>query len=116
MEYTEYDSLLELISDICREMDDIFQSGFATVHKSSVARIQELSKVSESYGLHTAAQMLEKLSEMIDLRRHSINFDDGKIMDIMCQINRYLEICEKRIKYENILANYTQRCDDNINN
>lgn len=116
MEHSEYDSLLELISDIGREIDDVFQSGFATVHESSVARIRSLSKVSESYGLHTAAQMLQTFSELIDIRRHSINFDDGKIMEVMCKINRYLEICERQIKYENILANYTQQGDLNINN
>lgn len=116
MENSEYNLLLDLISDVRQEMTDLFQSGFATVHDASIKHIRNLSDVSERYGLHTLSQMLSSLAELIEMRRHSTTFDDSKIMDVMCRICKYIEICQRRIRYENILENYSNLNDKNTNN
>lgn len=113
MGFSEYNLLLDLISDVGQEMSDLFQSGFATVHNTSIERIRNLSDVSERYGLHTLSQMLMPLAELIEARHHTTEFDDSKIMDVMCRICRYIEICERRIRYENILENYSSKNDKN---
>lgn len=116
MGFSEYNLLLDLISEVRQEMSDLFQSGFATVHDASIERIRNLSDVSERYGLHTLSQMLLPLAELIETRRHTTESDDSKIMDVMCRICRYIEICERRIRYENILENYSLENDENIEN
>ncbi len=116
MESSEYDLLLDLILEIKQGLADLFQSGFITVHDITIKRIRNLSDVSEQYGLHTASQMLLILAQLIENRRHTTNYDGSEIMDVMCKIRRYIEICEKRIRYENILNNYSKFDNKNINN
>ena len=113
---SEYDLLLDLISEVRQETAGVFQSGFATVHDASIKQIRNLSDVSERYGLHTLSQMLSSLAELIEARRHTTSFDDSKLMDVMCKICKYTEICERRIRYENILQNYTLKNHENTEN
>lgn len=116
MENSEYNLLLDLITEVKQEMADLFQSGFATVHDTSIREMRNLSDVSEQYGLHTLSQMLSSLAELIETRRHTTSFDDTKLMDVMCKICRYVEICERRIRYENILKNYSNSNNKNTDN
>lgn len=93
-------ALLELISDVSLLMENFFQSGFDTVHDSSIAELEKAVKTTAQYGMEFLSGLLEKLLELVCARRHKTRSEPDKMAEIYVQIVEYLYVAKSRISYD----------------
>jgi len=91
------EALLERISQI---LEDLYQSGFDTVHDSTLEELKKTEELVRQYGMVYLAELLGELFQGLSMRRHQIKIQEGGIAGIYTQINEYLYLCEEKVVYD----------------
>ena len=99
---SEYDVILELISEIQNTLTQLLSSGFNAVHEYTIEELKRLKIDAESYNMHYAADVLEFLYGKLSEKRHNFEFNYSEYIEQFCKLNEYCIICKEQLEIEKV--------------
>lgn len=97
-------SRYEVIEDITGEVlslaEDLYQSGFDTVHDSTWKDIRKAAELTEQYGMKYLSELLSGLSDEIAAARHRMERNVALMAELFTRLNEYLYICRQKTAYD----------------
>ena len=111
MEFTEesrskFAAIGEIADEVLGLMEELYQSGFDTVHDSTLQRLEKFAKQTGQYGMKYLSELLDQLAGEISAGRHQMERRTAKMMELFVEINEYLYLCEQKVTYDQGRAQY----------
>lgn len=91
-----YEAVTVLLEETSQLMEDLFQSGFDTVHDSTLAALENETKKAREYGMDYLSGLLNSLWEGLSRRRHQLEKPRDHMAEIYAKINQYLNLCMQK--------------------
>ncbi len=93
----------EFFSDISSILEDLCQSGFHTVHDSTLQELKEKGETAAEYGMQHLSRLLLSLQEELSGNRHRVSTDKNK--DSICakyytELVAYMELGREKTAYD----------------
>lgn len=85
---------------------DLFQSGFMTVHDSTLGELEAAVSRAEQYGMEALSAMLTELLAELKQQRHQVHGQSRNLYDVYGKLNQYLFVCVKRLEVDLAAAEY----------
>lgn len=79
-------------------LTDLFRSGFAAVHDSTLEELGAAAASGRQYGMTALADMLEELRTLLEAQRHQARGENRQVYEVYGKLNHYLEICARRLE------------------
>ena len=83
---------------------DLFQSGFLTVHDSTLEELDAAVSRAEQYGMEALSAMLAELLAELKQQRHQVHGQSRNLYDVYGKLNQYLYLCMKRLEVDQAAA------------
>lgn len=102
------DALHQLLSDLLNLMEDLYQSGFDTVHDSTLKALDAMAETTAAYGMAFLSELLAQLADGLKMRRHQIQAQgtqDG-LAGIYTRLSQYIELCMDKIELDKGIGYY----------
>ncbi len=102
------DALHQLLSDLLNLMEDLYQSGFDTVHDSTLKALDAMAETTAAYGMAFLSELLVQLADGLKMRRHQIQAQgtqDG-LAGIYTRLSQYIELCMDKIELDKGIGYY----------
>lgn len=102
------DALHQLLSDLLNLMEDLYQSGFDTVHDSTLKALDAMAETTAAYGMAFLSELLVQLADGLKMRRHQIQAQgtqDG-LAAIYTRLSQYIELCMDKIELDKGIGYY----------
>ncbi len=102
------DALHQLLSDLLNLMEDLYQSGFDTVHDSTLKALDAMEETTAAYGMAFLSELLVQLADGLKMRRHQIQAQgtqDG-LAGIYTRLSQYIELCMDKIELDKGIGYY----------
>lgn len=110
----KYQAIENLAEDVLGLMEDLYQSGFDTVHDSTLQGMERAAKRTTQYGMRHLSELLGQLAAEISESRHQMKKKTAQMAELYTQINEYLYICRQKTAYDRGLAYYTIRTEPDV--
>lgn len=114
MAQTKEEVLEVLLLDVQAQLEDLFQSGFDTVHDSTLEELRDMVGLTKQYGMTRLSYLLEQLTAGIEMRRHRATREADNLAGIYAQLEEYLYICKGKIAYDRGAGYYTAVREEEI--
>lgn len=97
------DHFEDFFSDISSTLEDLCQSGFHTVHDSTLQELKERGETAAEYGMQHLSNLLLALREELSGSRHRVSVDRSK--DSLCakyytELVTYMELGREKTAYD----------------
>lgn len=89
----------DMAAEILSLMADLCQSGFSTVHDSTLKGLQKSAALTAQYGMEYLSGLLAGLEENLAANRHRIAQENGPLAGIYTEISEYLYLMEQKNEY-----------------
>lgn len=99
---TEADRIYDYLLRIRQILEDIFQSGFDTVHDSTLEELRQCSQDAAQYGMEKLAGLTEALLLGFQHQRHQMERDDGPLMRLYGELNQYVFISRQKLDTDQV--------------
>lgn len=102
------DALQRLLSDLINLMEDLYQSGFDTVHDSTLKALDAMAEMTAAYGMAFLSKLLVQLADGLKMRRHQIQpqgTQDG-LAGIYTKLCQYIDLCMEKIELDKGIRYY----------
>ncbi len=96
----KYQVVEEISEEVKSLMEDLYQSGFYTVHDSTLKDIGKAAELTESYGMKYLSEQLSELSQEITAGRHRMKRQNGRMAELYTGINEYVYLCRQKTAYD----------------
>lgn len=100
------EALEALLGDVEGIMEELCQSGFDTLHDSTLEGLQELAEVTEQYGMGRLSRMLDGLARGLGLRRHQMERARDGMAGLYAEVIEYLYLCREKIACDRARGHY----------
>ena len=97
---SKYEVIEDLTAEIVSLMEDLYQSGFDTVHDSTLKDIQNTAKLTEQYGMAYLSELLSGMAEEISLSRHRMERKTASMAGLYTNVSEYLYLCRQKTAYD----------------
>ena len=97
---SKYEVIEDLAAEIGSLMEDLYQSGFDTVHDSTLKDIQNTEKLTEQYGMVYLSELLSGMAEEISLSRHRMERKAASMAGLYTNVSEYLYLCRQKTAYD----------------
>ena len=95
-----------LLEEVGNLLEELFQSGFRTVHDSTMASLENMEELAVQYGMQYLADMLGELKGGLAKRRHSLERPKDGMAETYTRLNEYLYLCREKAAYDKGLWYY----------
>ena len=85
-------------------LSDLFQSGFLTVHDSTLEELDAAVSRAGQYGMEMLSAMLAELGDGLKRQRHQMNVRNRELFDLYGKLNQYVYLCGKRLEIDQAAA------------
>lgn len=102
------EALEALLGRISQIMEDLYQSGFDTVHDSTLEELKKTGELAGQYGMQYLAELMGELSAGISMRRHQMKGQEDGMAGVYIRMNEYLYLCKEKIAYDRGREYYCQ--------
>lgn len=89
----------DMAAEILSLMADLCQSGFSTVHDSTLKGLQKSAALTAQYGMEYLSGLLAALEQNLAANRHRIAQENGPLAGIYTEISEYLYLMEQKNEY-----------------
>lgn len=103
---SKYEVMEEMAAEIQGLMEELYQSGFDTVHDTTLKDMKKAAQLAGQYGCAGLAELLDSLSEGIAAGRHRMERQTGPLAELYVRINEYLYHCRRKTAYDRGLEYY----------
>lgn len=97
----------DMADEIRSLMADLCQSGFSTVHDSTLKGLQKSAALTAQYGMQYLSELLTALEENLAANRHRMQQENGPLAGIYTEINEYLYLLSQKNEYSRGESYYT---------
>lgn len=104
---SKYEAVEELADGVLGLMEELYQSGFGTVHDSTLRDLQKAAERTENFGMLYLSRLLSELQGEISAMRHRMETDTGRMTEVYADICEYLYICRQKAAYDRGLDYYS---------
>lgn len=104
---SRYEIMEDITGEVLSLAEDLYQSGFDTVHDSTWQDIRKAAELTEQYGMKHLSKLLSGLAEEIAAGRHRMERNAAPMAKLYTEINEYLYICRQKITYDRGADYYT---------
>lgn len=108
MRQTKERVLYDVLEEVSGLMEDLLQSGFDTVHDSSLEELEQAVEATKQYGMTYLSELLQQIKEQITSRRHQSTRQQDNIAKRYAQVNEYLFLCGQKTIYDEAYQYYTE--------
>ncbi len=92
--FSKEDAVQQLLHDVENLMEDLYQSGFDTVHDSTLEAIKNMQKQTAAYGMQLLSDMLLQLADGLTRRRHQIKKEEDSLINLYTDVYQYMYLCK----------------------
>lgn len=103
---SKHEAVEQLADEVFGLMEDLYQSGFDTVHDSTLQGMERAAKQTGQYGMQYLSELLKRLVDEITESRHQMKKETGQMAELYTEINEYLYICRQKTAYDRGLEYY----------
>nr|WP_300766490.1 SWIM zinc finger family protein [uncultured Acetatifactor sp.] len=89
----------DMAAEILSLMADLCQSGFSTVHDSTLKGLQKSAALTAQYGMEYLSGLLAALEQNLAANRHRIAQENGPLAGIYTEISEYLYLMKQKNEY-----------------
>lgn len=104
---SKHEAVEQLTDEVLGLMEDLYQSGFDTVHDSTLQGMERMAKQTGQYGMQHLSELLKQLTDEISESRHQMKKKTGQMAELYTEINEYLYICRQKTVYDRGLEYYS---------
>lgn len=97
---TKYQVVEDITEEIQSLLEDLYQSGFDTVHDSTLQEIQKAASLTAQYGMEYLSGLLSGIAEEITAARHQMKRGKTSMAELYADINEYLYHCRQKTAYD----------------
>lgn len=90
--------LEQLLTDVENLLEDLYQSGFDTVHDSTLEALNNMTRHTAAFGMELLSKLLTQLAEGLTMRRHQLKKQEDGLLGVYAQIDQYVELCMEKIE------------------
>lgn len=98
----------ELTEDVRNLLEEVCQSGFDTVHDSTLEALNEMGNLTEQYGMAHLSKMLTEFAQGLAMRRHRTEREPDALAGLYAKLNEYLYLCREKTAYDMGWNYYTE--------
>jgi len=115
---TKYEAIEELADWILKLLEDMYQSGFDTVHDSTLAELGKAAELTGQYGMAYLSELLGSIADEISAGRHRVKEmranaeKKALVAELYMKLNEYLNLCKQKAAYDRGMNYYTAVWDD----
>lgn len=106
---SKYEAVEELAGGIRGLMEELCQSGFSTVHDSTLQGMKKAAALTAQYGMEYLSGMLAALAGEIEKGRHQMEKNLSALAEIYTDIDEYLYLCNQKTAYDRGAENYGRK-------
>ena len=103
---SKYAAVGEIAEDVLALMTELCQSGFDTVHDSTIQGMEQAAVKTRRYGMKYLSELLEELTGYISAGRHQMERKTAQIAELYTQNNEYLYLCRQKVTYDRGMERY----------
>ena len=96
--FSKEDAVQQFLHDVENLMEDLYQSGFDTVHDSTLEAIKNMQKQTAAYGMQLLSDMLLQLADGLTRRRHQIKKEEDSLINLYTDVYQYMYLCKEKIE------------------
>ncbi len=85
-----------LLGDVENLLEELFQSGFDTVHDSTLEAMENMTELTKQYGMAYLSELLGALTKGLALRRHQLEKSEDKMAEFYAKLNEYVYLCKEK--------------------
>ena len=89
-----------LAEDVGNLLEELYQSGFDTVHDSTMESLKDMGNLTKQYGMAHLSGMLEELAKGLEMRRHRTEREPDALAGLYTKLNEYLYLCREKAAYD----------------
>ncbi len=104
---SKFEVMDELAEEVLGLMEDLYQSGFDTVHDTTLRDMKKAAQLAEQYSCAGLAELLSGLYEGISAGRHQMEKQTGRLAELYEKTNEYLYLCRQKTAYDRGLEYYS---------
>ncbi len=104
---SRHEAMEQLTEEVLGLMEDLYQSGFDTVHDSTLQGMEKMAAKTGQYGMQYLSELLRQLAEEISESRHRMKQKTEQMAELYTKINEYLYICRQKTAYDRGLEYYS---------
>ena len=95
---TEKEKILEtLLKDVSGLLEELYQSGFNTVHDSTLQEMEKAGKLAGQCGMEYLEGKMKALADGLSMRRHQLRAMPDKLAETYAELIEYLYLCRTKI-------------------
>ncbi len=96
------DIMEQYLKEARRHLADLFVSGIDSSSEELAGRILSCAEEGEELGLHSAGRHLTRLGELLNVRRHQMEFLPEPVMEVWETLECYLKACEEKVSMDRV--------------
>lgn len=104
--FEKEEALEAVLSDASNLLEDLYQSGFDTVHDSTLEALNNMGRRAAAYGMELLSGLLMQLTDALRMRRHQMDKGADSLMHVYIMLNQYMEICREKIERDKGIRYY----------
>lgn len=104
---SRHEAIEQLTDEVLGLMEDLYQSGFDTVHDSTLQGMERAAAKTGQYGMQYLSELLKQLTEEISESRHQMEKKTAQMAELYTELNEYLYICRQKTAYDRGLEYYS---------
>ncbi len=85
-----------LLADVENLLEELFQSGFDTVHDSTLEAMENMTNLTEQYGMAYLSELLGALTKGLAMRRHQLEKREDGMAGLYVKLNEYIYLCKEK--------------------
>lgn len=97
---SKYEVIEEISGEILELVTDFYQSGFETVHDSTLRETLKYAKSVAQYGMQYLSDLLSGLAKEAEQNCHRMEKDLSAMAGLYTDINEYLYLCRQKLAYD----------------
>ena len=97
---SKYQVMEETAEEISKLMEDLYQSGFDTVHDSTLEDMKKYAGLTEQYGMKHLSGLLAGMTAEITAGRHRMERETAPMAELYTEVTEYLYLCRQKTAYD----------------
>lgn len=97
---TKFEVMEDIAGEILLLMEDLCQSGFDTVHDSTLKDLQKSARLTGQYGMQHLSGLLGSLADDIETSRHQMKKRTGAMAGSYAEIIEYMDCLKRKTAYD----------------
>ena len=99
-----FTSMKQYLKEAERCLLDIFYCGINSLWDEALSGLTSLSEDGERIGLHQAGICFAEIAELLQGKRHQMEFEPGAVLEVMETLLGYIRACQEKLSYDMALA------------